>query len=105
MLLREDLYDPVPHPGLAERSAELGIIQEDHMTHFLYRRIKAEDLRMGHHYVDWVLEEDDTGNYIYGDPKRVLNIREKQGRIYATLDDGSTPAFYPEHVLIIKEVC
>ena len=73
------------------------------MTRIYRRTKKAEDLLLGDLFVDWCLNKG-TENVVYGPSFRILNITEKNGRVYADMDNLARYAFYPEQLVIVEEV-
>jgi hypothetical protein len=74
------------------------------MSRFYYYKKKAEDLRLGDLFVDWVLQEKEDGKWVYGQPRRILNIRQAGDNIWVWLDDMTRMRFRPGFLVIVKEM-
>ena len=71
------------------------------MTKTYYISKKAEDLMLGNMFVSWFAMWDEAN---YPKPKRILDIKEKNGRITLHLDDASTALLCPEHIVLVQEI-
>ena len=73
------------------------------MTAAYYVKRKAEDLRIGHSFVDWAFPTDG----IYGRPARITSIRTVDlvtDELRVDLDDGRKFRFLPEMEVVVMEV-
>jgi hypothetical protein len=68
------------------------------MTRFYYVQKKAENLKLGDMYVDWAFPKSG----VYGDPARILDIKEKGGRIEVKLDNLRKKVFLPGFLVIVE---
>ena len=71
------------------------------MTDVYYIEVLAEDLKLGSMFVAWALK---TNPPVYGDPSRVLNIKDVGGLLKVYLADCRVFRLHPEHKVIIQEL-
>lgn len=71
------------------------------MTAVYFVEKKAADLRLGDMFLSWFVTWDKKKEAI---PKRILNIKEKKGKLEISFDDTSKATLHPEHIVLVQEI-